>query len=903
MLIEREDALATLAHLAHETASGQGAIALVRGEAGIGKTSLLHKFKSHHHTDFHFIWGGCDALTTPRALGPLHDMCTELGPTVQAILEDDASLTKLLPAVIKHLSNPPQPIIMVFEDVHWADNATLDLLKCLGRRIPLLNALLVISYRPDETGPRHPLTNLLGELPQANAHRIELHAISPTGTEKLASHMGRKISNLHAVTNGNPFYVTELLASDEWEQETLPASIQDAIGSRLNRLPIPEQKFLETISVIPHVIERKLVVHLYANDGEVMAENCVQRKLLKEDDNGNYRFRHELARLGTKERSSGLEQKNTHKRIVSALLDPSYHPDIDQILYHACTAGLGDIVLQFAPKAARAASASGAHSEAASHLASALEYVADASPDLSATLYENWSYEAALITIDDRVIEARHSALAIWRKLGRTDKIGENLRWLSRLHWYHGHADKANYFADEAIKILESTDASAEQAMAYSLKSQFHMLNNRMEEAILWGQKALDIESQCNCTEVKIHALNNIGSAMVLRDDSSGLQCLNNSLELALQHDFHEHAARAYTNTADYAVGSRNFELAETTINDGIVFDSKHDLDSWTHYLIGLLAQLRMKQGRLEEAETISRGVLKLDKLTLLMKLPAVLVLARVQSRLGRTEAQDTLNASLSDALSTGETQYILPARLGLIEAAWLNNQSDTAIEQIEATLSSDIVLTGSWRDSELALWMNRYKIKLPESLATGLPLPYQFEIDGDHEKAADAWQSIGSPYPAALALMTSPDDDRKTSHMESALHLLENMYAAGTIRKAASLADTIGISDSLPLRRRGPRTSSRKHPLGLTKKEQEILPLLIKGISNKEISDIFVRSERTIENHVASIFRKLNVHTRMEAMLRAKNEPWLLNDQRTDPGLIASSQSVKNATHAVSAL
>lgn len=879
MLIEREYALERLSFLARRAASGNGAIALISGEAGIGKTSLLREFKSTRHAEFQLTWGGCDALSTPRALGPLHDMGPDLSPCVQNVLRKDTSLSNLLPAVIKHLSDSDQTVVMVFEDVHWADNATLDLLKCLGRRISLLKTLLILSYRVDEIGPRHPMTNLLGELPQANTQRIELNPISPEGTNEIASQWDRTIANLHEITNGNPFYMTELLAADAGEQDKVPLSIQDAIGSRLNRLPVAEQQFLETLSVIPHAIERQLVNHLYPDDGDTLADECIQRKLLQEDLNGNLRFRHELARLGTKERTTGLMQKVTHRRIVEVLSGNANDQTIDQILYHACAAKISDVVLQYAPLAAKAASISGAHSEAASHLEVALQYINDAPPETAATLYEKWSYEAALVHIDDDVIAARHSALELWRKLDRADKVGENLRWLSRLHWYHGHADKANQFADEAISIFESTSASSEQAMAYSMKSQFYMLNDRMEEAILWGKKALDIEAQCNNDEVKIHALNNMGSAMALGGDQTGLEHLNKSLNLALKKGYHEHAARAYTNTADYAVSVRNFDLAEKTINDGIVFDSKHDLDSWTHYLVGLLAQLRMKQGRIEEAETISQGVLKMDKLTLLMKLPALLVLARVQSRLGRAEADTTLQASLNDALSTGEAQYILPARLGIIEHAWLNDQHDKAIAQIDTVLSSDLPVTGTWRDSEITLWMHRYHIRHPRVDNSRLPEPYQLEIKGDHVAAATAWRSIGSPYPAALALLNSPNGKTKLSHMKTAIELLDQMVATGTVRKAASLAETIGLKDALSLHRRGPRKPARQHPLGLTKKEQEILPWLINGLSNKEISEKFVRSERTIENHVASIYKKLNVHSRMEAMLRAKNEPWLVTD------------------------
>lgn len=903
MFIERGEAIQTLHQLAIDAGAGQGALSLISGEAGIGKTTLLREFRSQYQEDYHFLWGGCDALLTPRVLGPVHDMSIDLGESIQDLLQTDASITKLLPELVATLTSIRKPVIMIFEDVHWADNATLDLLKCLGRRISALRALLVISYRQHETDPRHALTNLLGDFPQASTTRIELSAISAEGTELLAKHAGRKIEELHAATGGNPFFVTELLADDTWDQGNVPASIQDAIGSRMNRLTQTEQNFLETISVIPHAIEESLIQQLFPENGDALILSCEQKNFLRASNNGKLQFRHELARLGTKSRTSTLWQKKVHKKIADILATNSVNTDFERIAFHAYAAKMGSLVLECAPKAAAIASQAGAHNEAAAHLKTALEFVSGTSIELAATLYENWSYESGLVLIDNEVIDARHKALELWKKLNRADKIGENLRWLSRLHWYMGQSDKANQFTNEAIEVLETTDASTQKAMAYSMKSQFFMLNDRMEEAILWGEKALEIEARCNDPDIRCHALNNIGTAMVFRDNVAGIDHLNESLDLALKHNLHEHAARVYTNMADYAVGCRNFELAEKTISDGIVFDSNHDLDSWTHYLIGLLAQLRMKQGRLEEAETISLGVLKLDKLTLLMKLPALLVLARTQSRLGRPDAQDFLDRALNDSLSTTEAQYIIPARLAHIEAAWLNEKHDIAKQHIASILTSNINLAGGWRDGEVALWMHRYGIESKIFKPDDLPKPYRLEINGDYNAAAREWQTIGSPYPAALALLNAPVSMNNTETLARAMQLLGDSFASGTMKKATHIASSAGVVKNLQPQRRGPRKTSRQHPLGLTKKEQEILPWIVEGLSNKEISRRFSRSERTIENHIASIFKKLNVHSRMEALLRAKNEPWLLTSTQTSQRPAPDAMATNNDVFAQAAL
>ena len=270
------------------------------------------------------------------------------------------------------------------------------------------------------------------------------------------------------------------------------------------------------------------------------------------------------------------------------------------------------------------------------------------------------------------VIEARQRAIALWRELGRLDKVGLNLRWLSRLHWYRGEARQAEHYADEAVRELESLPPGPELAMAYSARSQLHMLHDRVDEAIDWGLRAIALAEQLGEIETRVHALNNVGTALLLSGRPGGRERMEESLALALEHGFHEHAARAYTNFAEYAVVFKDFALAERILAEGIAFDTRHDLDAWTHYLVGRQAQLRMEQGRLREAETIARGVMSLERLTLVMHLPALTVLGRVRVRLGEADGPALLQQALNEGLATGEPQRIVPVRLALAEAAWL---------------------------------------------------------------------------------------------------------------------------------------------------------------------------------------------------------------------------------------
>ncbi|MGH1470316.1 MAG: helix-turn-helix transcriptional regulator [Cellvibrionaceae bacterium] len=888
VLLEREEPLNLLLAMADKAKEGRGSVALISGEAGIGKTSLLTALRSKRGLEQPILWGASDALFTPRPLGPLHDMASSLTPKIRSLLAEGSKPATLYSLLIQEIETSANGTVFIFEDSHWADYATLDLLKYLGRRISMLPALIIISFRDDEVINDHPLTRVLGELPSSHTQRIDLLPFSKEAIETLGIPTGYSLEELYNVTGGNPFFVTELLSCHHNPEAIIPASIKDAVGSRLSRLSLDERNLLETISVIPGSIPINLLKTLAGEAGDTLAMACVGRNILVQEVNGSLRFRHELSRLATLARISSTKQKILHAKVLKALLKRRKKEDaystLDRLVHHAAGAFDSAQVLEIAPIAAKTAASLGAHSESAAHLATALRFVNDAEPELAAQLYENWAYEAGLaLRIDDEVLEARRHAISLWRALKRPEKVGENLRWLSRLHWYRGEASQATHYADEAIRVLESTPTSAEHGMAYSLRSQFHMLNDRMEEAIFWGEKALSLAEEYDNVDVKIHALNNVGTSKIFRNNAEGIAELEESLSLALEEGLHEHAARVYTNLAEYAVDFRNFELAEKILSEGIAFDNQHDLYAWTYYLLGRLASLRLEQGRLRDAETITSGVLKSDRLTLIMSLPALSILAKTQMRLGHESAINNIDKALTDALATDELQYIIPIRLTLLEYAWLDNKKHLAKEQLQYLNEVGVNGMHYWSVGEAAIWAHRFHFPMNQEFFSDLPAPYAKEIEGDFKTASRLWSELGMPYSAAIALMNTQDKMNIQSALVEAQEILENIEATKAVLKIRNIASDLGILNDLPRTRRGPYRAARNHPLGLTKREQQILKLITKGASNKDIAQTLSRSQRTVEHHVSSILTKLNSNTRMEAMLRVHNEPWLLPEEEKE--------------------
>lgn len=882
MLLDREGPLEALLTAVRNAASGHGSIVLLEGEAGIGKSSLLREFAEHADKGCRVLWGWCEALFTPCPLGPLQDMRQSLDPRVAALLDQAAPPERLFPVLLNVLQHADDAIVLIFEDVHWADNATLDLVKYLGRRISLLPTALVLSLRSDEIGADHPLTHVLGDLPSASVTRIALEPLSPEAVTVLAEQVGRCAADLYRITEGNPFFITELLASGEAEPGHVPDSIRDAVWARLSRLTAGEREVLKVISIVPGSVEPRLIRALLGVAAEALVDQCVARGLLRRDNQGALMFRHELARQATLDRVPPSLQRSLHAKVEAAISQlPAAHAFalLSRRVHHAAGADDGARVLELAPQAAAHAARLGAHREAASHLATALRYVAQATPQLAAQLHEDWACEAGLaLLVYEPVIEAHHRAIQIWRELGRTDKIGPNLCRLSRLHWRRGEGEPAEDYADQAVREMEKLPPGPELAMAYSTRSQFHMLHYRFDEAIDWGLRAIALADQLGEVETRVHALNNVGTALLFADRPGGRERLEESLALALEHGFHDHAVRAYTNFAECAVASKDFALAERLLAEGIALATKHDLDSAAQYLLGRQAQLRMEQGRFREAETIAQGVMNLERLAMVMHLPALTVLGRVRVRLGEPGSLAHLQQALQEGLATGELQRIVPVRMALTEAAWLAEDRRASHEQLTALAAMDLDNFRAWDLGELAVWWQRCGMAVPLPTSTPrIPLWRSAELCGNPLAAAKEWERLGLPYEAALALMQVRGAEAGPA-LARAVTIFESLEARPAATLARKQAQRLGVAGQLPKTRRGPYGAARRHPLGLTRHEQQVLALMAEGMSNKEVARRLSRSPRTIEHQVSAVLSKFNAANRMEVLLRLRGEPWLIS-------------------------
>ena len=850
-LLEREHALEDLEAILIDVTAGNGRVVLVSGEAGIGKTSLVERFTDTHQKQARVFWGACDALFTARPLGPLYDIANQSKSRLLALLDQEASRSTIFNSAISELSQSHTPTIVVIEDVHWADEATLDLLKFLGRRINKTNSMLIATYRDDEVGPAHPLRLVLGDLPNRSVFRLRLSLLSRNAVDRLAEQAGRPVENLYAVTGGNPFFVTEALASKE---PGIPVTVFDAVSSRAARLSPPARDLLEFISVIPAKTETSLLEEAIGLDTAALDE-CLTAGVLRSEGQAIV-FRHELARLAIEQSIPAPRRQNLHSLLLRALLNRGYEGFLPQIVHHAAQAGDSAAVLKYAPEAGRKAAALNAHRESASHYETALRYAEILAPEERATLFECRSYECYLTDQLEEALNARGHALEIWKELGADCKVGDNLRWMSRISWFLGRKIEAEAYSIEAVTILENLPQGPELAMAFSNRAQLHMLADETQQAVLWGRRAIELAERLGATETLVHALNNVGSAELLAHNEEGRSKLEESLRLALENNFQEHAARAFTNLGTAAVRERNYRLAKRYQDDGIAYTTEHDLDSWKLYMLGWRARVHFEQGDWDNAADDAALVLRHYKVSAINRISALAVLGHLRVRRADPDAARILSEAYELAMQTRESQRITPVAAARTEAAWFRGDYEQVISEARSVLEIAKDHNDPWVRGEFTHWMWRAGA-IPETLEN-IAEPYALQMSGDWRAAAEAWRDIGCPYDEAIALTYGDEGAQR-----AALEIFERLGASPASERLRQSLRATGVR-GVP---RGPRSSTKENPAGLTNRQVEVLELMAKGLSNNEIGEKLFISTRTVDHHVSTIFAKLDAHTRAEAV------------------------------------
>jgi DNA-binding CsgD family transcriptional regulator/tetratricopeptide (TPR) repeat protein len=852
-LLEREAELAVLRDVAREASRGVGSVVLVSGEAGIGKSSLVAELPGVVPGGGRVLVGWCDDLATPRVLGPLRDLVGRVGPALaDAVRSTDRSA--VLDAIRDELDAAPGPTVLVVEDVHWADEATLDVLRFLLRRMAALHAVLVLTYRDDEVPSEHPLRQVLGLASRVvGVRRLRLARLSPAAVRRLGQASDVDPDRLFGVTSGNPYFVTEVLAAGD--SEAVPLTIADAVGARLAHLDPSALAAVEQLAVIPSAAEQWLVEAVLpgpaasAVDALVVAE---ERGLLAVTP-GRVAFRHELTRRAVVDTMPAARRVAANRRVLEALLD---RPDaeLSRVVHHADQAGDRDAVLTHGPRAAAEAIAAGAHRQAAAHLRLVLDHDPDLEPDAEADLWESFAVESYTVDAPSaEVLQAQLRAVVL-RRQGDSISLGASLRWLSRIAWWAGAPEIAGAAADEAVERLTGTGDPDALAMALSNQAQLHALAGRDQEAVALCAKALAMSGISPAT--RSHLLNNRGLALIQTGDSEGYAALQESLRVALDAGEPEHACRAYVNLAWLEVERLNTASAEELILAGIEFADRSEFLTFGRYLHLELGMLRFTTSHWDEVLPAAASALDGSPP---IRCSALTLIGRTRARRGEPGADELLHEAWELAVQVGECQRIGPAASALAEAAELNGDAAAAREVVESAYRLAQRHGTTAVRAELAYRMGQ--VGTPVG-GNGIPHPYALLADGRWREAAQRWRESGCRYEAALARTSSTDPH----DLLEALAELDELGAEPLARSVRATLRLMGVA-KVP---RGPLPSTRDNPSGLTQRQSEVAQLVVQGMTNAEIAAHLVVSIRTVDSHVAAILGKLGTRSRRELVTRA---------------------------------
>jgi DNA-binding CsgD family transcriptional regulator/tetratricopeptide (TPR) repeat protein len=854
-LLERADELSTLSEsLETVRRSSRGQVLLVGGEAGVGKTTLLRRFCDGSSTPARVLWGACDPLFTPRPLGPLlaigHDSAGALGSAVESGMPYEVM------AALADELRARAPAVFVLEDVHWADEATLDVVRLLARRVETVPALVVVSYRDDELDAAHPLRLVLGELGTARSiTRLKVGRLSSEAVAELAQPYDVDAAELYHKTAGNPFFVVEALAAGD---VGIPSTVRDAVLARAARLSPDARALLDAVAVVPQHTELWLL-DLLAGEPALRLDECLAFGMLRVESPG-VAFRHELARLAVEESVAPYTKIELHRRALAALADPPVGvPDLARLAHHAEAAGDAQAVLRFAPAAAERASSLGAHREAAAQYARALRFGDGLPLDERADLLERRSQECYVTDEHDAATVAIQEAIECRRKLGQPVDEARALRWLSKILFCPGYDAEAEQAARDAAALVEGVPPGRELAAAYANLAETFMNLGQGDKALEWGRRALELAERFGDTEAAVHAQITIA---VCEPPETGLPKLEQYVEVGRRAGLQEEVSRAYAHLVGSGIGDRRLDVARRFLEPAIDHCTERGHEHQRFYLLAYRAHVEFEEGRWTEATASVQRVLCLRRTSIAPRVWALAVLGLVRARRGDPEYKVPLDEAWSLAAPTGGDEAtgdmwrawsIATARA---EVAWLDGDREAMHAATDVLLPVFAERGWSWVAGELADW--RRRVGIEEPTPPGIAEPYALQLAGEWARAAELWRRLGFPYEAALALADADEEEPLRRALDE-LHELGARRTAGIVARRLRERGVRGLP-------RGPRPGTRQNPAGLTSRELEVLVLLAEGLRNSDIAGRLVLSERTVGHHVGAVLRKLNVRTRGEA-------------------------------------
>jgi DNA-binding CsgD family transcriptional regulator/tetratricopeptide (TPR) repeat protein len=845
LLVEREVSLGLMTAAFAGLPTEGGRVVLVRAPAGGGKTALIDEFVLGVESVAHVMVGRCDDLSIPRPLGPFWDfMHAELGLDA-AVRGGDVQdvMVAVRDAMLRRL----RPTVVVIDDVQWADDATLDVIRHVGRRVTRLNGLLILAFRESELDSDHPLRLVIGDLSPSSIVQVPLEPLSLEGVAAIAIGSELDSEEVYGLTGGNPLLVTELV---RWGG-TPSVSIRDLVVARRARLEPDARALVDFVSVLPRGAELAVIdAAVGADDDDLRA--CERLGLLVYRD-GFVSFQHEIVRRIV-ENNLGATQRR-HLNVLALRSLPSGSPS--ELFHLAVAAGDVDAMLELGPAAARAAFSASSYQGAIDHVRAVMPMIDKLSRQSRAEVLETGA-RAMLMAGDGDAADMIERAIGIRRVIGTQQDLAADLVLATRILAFDGNPDGARTAIREAIELLETEDPNPHWARALGRSAWLHLLRGEIDQAKREAGVALEVGRSTSDDLAIIRGLNTLGIVALYNGDPYGFRILEECRSTAeIAGLRYEEARVAWNMAANASVlydSTTTLEYAQRAHETAI----RYGIDSFESAAKDLVTSSLMLSGRWPEAESHAiDAVNQTPRTPATAHLQALNVLAMIRVRTGSPEGPATVEELWAKATATELPQHIVPAASIAAEYACLTSdqgpvKNDEMAAAVEAAEQSSL----RWVGGELAFWMHLRSPKA--SVAHGwIAEPYRLMIDGRSEAAAAHFKARQWPYETAIAMIGGRPD----AQLE-ALDILRSLGASGTEAWLASILASQGVAV-----RRGPATATKEHPLGLTERQDEVLTLLAQDFTNQQIADMLFLSRRTVDSHVSAILMKLRVPDRRTAV------------------------------------
>jgi DNA-binding winged helix-turn-helix (wHTH) protein/tetratricopeptide (TPR) repeat protein len=784
-LVERDRELAALdAALDTAAGNGTGTVVLVVGEAGIGKSSLVEAFALSAGERATVLVGRCDALLTPRPMGPFREMAEVAGGDLADALNIHGDHDRVVGVLLRLLS--VGPTVLVVEDAHWADDATIDTVRILARRTATLPTVLVVSYRDEEVSPV--FRGVLGALTGRHVQRLHPQPLTATAVAELAGGSGLDAAQLHAVTRGNPFFVSEVMSFPE---AVVPATVRDAVLGRIAGLTPSTKHLLGRLSVVPQRAERWLATAL-APDAHVGLSEAERHGVLNGDATHVW-FRHELARRAVEEALTTGDRLQANQIVVDALVDRDPVDDA-RVVHHAKQAADGARLHIHARLAAAEAARLGSHRQAIDHYRVVLDSAGGVAPPDVARVSTWLAYSLYLI---NHFEESFQVACQAARQAEATDgaaALADALSVLSRAAYWARGPGAAERAAAREVEVLEAVGDDARLATALGdlarARSNLATVGSVAEPsdgARQVAEQALELADRLERDDLRSHALNYRGSSRLALGDHGGAEDLERAIDLARRDTRVEFRVRACVNAAGSAFRAGRLDDAERYVGLGLALATDGEFFAGDYRLALTLEAVHVARGQWAEAEAGLRDLIDRPGEPGIMRPLARALLARVLARRGEYAGADAVLApALMAASSSDEIHVVGPVTAADVELAWLRGDSEDPSPRTDRALK--IAARAGHRTSEAEIRCYLQRAGHPVVIRGDEPGPWGPALAGDWRTAARAWERLGERYEQAVELAFSGDDDAR----ETGREILARLGATAAISRLAQPEDRV---------------------------------------------------------------------------------------------------------------